>query len=232
MKLAGNYKNAKTLLTETAYSQGIDALAKGSYATAKTFFQACGKYKFAADLINACNGEEQLASGKLEEAWSFYSKVGKKAKVSGFDIQGRKTYCSTKVLLSRVSGNWEAASNNVYVKNITKYSFGKYTRKYYLKRLQGGQDVSIVYSENGDGTFNMTVTVNYIRFKSPSIVGADYFTETKDLTNVKSFPSTIKFSSGAKLVYKNGKYTLTYAKNTKSGRVTNQYRSTIVYKKV
>ena len=231
LKLAGNYKNAKTLLTETAYGQGIDALAKGSYATAKTFFQACGKYKFAADLINACDGEEKLAAGNLADAWTSYSKVSKKAKVTGFDIQARKTYCNAKNNFSKVNGTWNATSNNCYVKNITKYSFGRYTRKYYLKNLQQGQYITINYSENGDGTFNMSVSVTYVRFASPSLFGAKYYTESKDLTNIKSFPSTVKFSSGAKITFKSNKYVLTYSKNTKSGRVKNQYRSTITYKK-
>ena len=173
-----------------------------------------------------------MKAGNLEQAWSFYSKVNKKAKVTGFDIQGRKTYCSAMLTLSRVEGSWTAVSNNVYVKNITKTRFYKWTRKYYLKNLQTNQYITIKSSDNADGTFNLTVTVSYVRFTTPSLTGASYTTETKELNNIKSFPATIKFGSGAKLTYKNGKYTLTYAKNTKSGKsVKNQYRSTVVYKK-
>ena len=173
-----------------------------------------------------------MTSGNLEQAWSFYSKVNKKAKVTGFDIQGRKTYCSAMLTLSKVEGNWTAVSNNVYVKNITRLTYSKWTRKYYLKNLQTNQYVTVKSSDNADGTFNLTVTVCYVRFTSPSLYGASYTTETKELNNLKSFPSTIKFGSGAKLTYKGGKYTLKYSKNTKSGKkVKNQYRSTVVYKK-
>ena len=110
-------------------------------------------------------------------------------------------------------------------------TYSKWTRKYYLKSLQTGQYISISSSDNGDGTFNMKVYVCYVRFTTPSLYGASYTTESKEFFNIKSFPSTIKMASGAKIVYKSGKYTLTYAKNTKSGRVKNQYRSTVVYKK-
>ena len=214
------------------YTQAIDALKEGLFSKAKTLFESCGKYKFAPDLVKVCDGEAQLAAGEFEDAWtSCYSKVSAKAKVSGFDVQGRRTYCAAKYNLEKVSGDWTAKSNNVYVWNITKYSFGRYKRKYYLTNLAPNQYVTVEYTDNGNNTFNINISVSFVRYTTPALGGASYLTLTKTLTNQKSFPTSIKLNGNTTLKYKNGAFTISFSRNTKSGRVKNQYRSTVSFRK-
>ncbi|MBP5774984.1 MAG: zinc-ribbon domain-containing protein [Clostridiales bacterium] len=234
-KLAGNYKDSAALAKESNYQYGIESMAEGYFDTAKDFLAECGKYKSAQDLIRVCNAEIYYADGLVNQAVSTYAKVPKTLKINGFDIQGRKAMISAESTLAKAGGSYTAKSNNTYVKNIKKTKRYKKWKKWYLKRTVSDQTLEIEYSKNDDGTFDITFRASFVYFTNYSSnmanVETDYYDVTKTIEKVKTMPSKIKLDSYTTLVYKKGVFTLVYSRNKKSGSSTNQFRSTVKFKK-
>ena len=233
-KLAGDYKDANTLYTDSIYNQGAAALSEKKYEEAKALFESCGNYKYAQDLVKVCQAENEFESGSVNEGISLYSKVSKKAKVTGFDVQARKAFCVNWKTVDRASGVHGVYSNSVYVKRITKTGGFRQMKEWFFVGLDTRQAVEIKYSINDDGTFNITGGVGWGRFlnfaESRENVQSEIHISRFELSHVKKFPTTIKLSGGAKLTFKNGTFTVKYSKNKKSGNKKFQYRSTIKYR--
>ena len=230
--LAGEYKDSKTRFNESKYLQGTAALAAGKYTEAADFFEACGKYKFAPDLLNASAAEVLIADKKYSQAAALYSKVSKKAKVTGFNVQGRKSYAIQLNAFENASGIYFVASNDVTVSKIIRMGMFRARKTYYYIGTIPSQGVVIKYSVNPDGTFNMTGRVGWMRFTNFSanqaalksgIVYSDF-----EFSHIKKLPTSFKVKGGATLKYKNGVFTLSY-KKTKSKA---KYKSIIKYRRM
>ena len=229
-KLAGDYKDANALYLTSCYTNGLLNLKARNYADAAESFEACGNYKFAKDLVNVCIGEAAVANNKLSDAIAAYNKVSSKAKISGFDIQGRKSFISRWRTIDNISGSHGVISNYIVSWRIKRSGYLKLKKGWKTKLLLTNQAVSIKYSANTDGTFNITGNVVWCRLLNCPAAEADLRVDAHssdfEFAHVKSFPKTIKLSGGAKLTYKNGKFTVSYKKKSKG--VT--YQSSIVYR--
>ena len=221
-KLAGSYKDAGTLYQASMFSNGILVLKDGKYDEAAEIFEACGNYNYAKDMVNVCLAEAYASAGKLTDAVSAYRRVSSKAKVAGFDVQGRKAFVSRWYNMAMICGDYNVMTNWIYCHNRT--------RGWTITGMIPNQAVSIKYSVNDDGTFNISGAVSWGRFlncpANKANCKVDLHVSSFQYSHVKSFPTKIKLSGGAKLTYKNGKFTVSYSKKSKG--VT--YKSSIVYK--
>ena len=105
-----------------------------------------------------------------------------------------------------------------------------------MSSLQAGQYVDFSYTDNGNGTFDITVEATYYRFLNYSMISSSVKSEITTarvtLKNQKKFPTTVKLGGGATLKLKNGIYTLSYSKNQKvSKNNKNEFRTTVNYRK-
>lgn len=218
-KLAGTYKDAKNYYLASTYVNALLVMKEGKYGDAAELFENCGSYKFAKDMVNVCLAEAQLEAGKLSDAVYTYKKVSGKAKISGFDIQGRKAFVSRWYTMDRICGDYNVTSNFIQVRKTWTSPGMKHIRGWTLKGIRPGQAVSIKYSVNNDGTFNITGAVAWCRILNYSTVEANVRTEVRvsnfQFAHVKKFPTSIKLSGGAKLTYKNGEFKLSYYKKSK-----------------
>ena len=224
-ELAGDYKDAKSLYNASYYNLGTAELKAGKFEAAAEHFKLCGSYKYAKDLVNVCAGEEAIASQKIGKAMSAYNKVSKKASVSGFNIQARKTFVSNWYKMDNICRNYLVMTNWIHVEKRTYTQI----RGYSFTTIHPDQAISIKYSVNPNGTFNVTGAVSWARFlncpASKANLKMDLHVSRFQFAGIKSFPSKIKLSGGAKLVYKNGRFTVKY--NKKSGGA--KYTSSITY---
>ena len=218
-KLAGTYKDAKNYYLASTYVNGLSLLKALKYDEAVECYQACGSYKFSKDMVNVCLAEAQLAAGELYNAVATYKKVSSKAKISGFDIQGRKNFVSRWYTMDRICGDYMVTSNFIQVRKTWTSPGMKHIRGWTLKGIRPDQGISIKYSANTDGTFNITGAVSWCRILNYATVEANVRTETHvskfQFAHVKKFPTTIKLSGGAKLTYKNGQFKVSYYKKNK-----------------
>ena len=236
-KKAGNFLNSKSYYNASRYGQAVRLLGDGSYAQARKIFASLGNYQYSKDLANVCSGETYYKAGKWQKAAAYYNKVSRKAVATGFNVQARKTHVVAKYNFIKASGYWTARSNIIYVRRVV----GKSWRQWRAGNLWPYQYINLSYTQNPDGTFNLTGEVCYKRYYEYSF--SDYYAPSKDtiyctinLRNLKSFPTSIKLptdrpSGYETLKYKNGVFTMVYARNVKSNGATLQYRSTVKYKK-
>lgn len=239
LRIAGDYKDAATKGKEAFYLKGLSLLKTKDFENASVFFSLAGNYKNAKELSYVSDAELALADGKVSQAVSLYSKVSKKTKVSGFDIQGRKTHASLRLAIDKVHGIYYQNTYDIYVQK-TWYSggIGRYKKWYFSSmyyHIAATPNVVVNYDVNPDGTFNIYGSATFVKFVN--------YAETQNglkiaepkysfrFNKVKKFPTTIKLASGTTLKYKNGVFTLTYAKNSKSGSGRIKNRSTTRYKK-
>lgn len=229
----GNFLNAKDLYKASKYLQGVGLLIDGSYPEARSCFKECGNYKFAKDLVNVADAEKQYDTGKLSKAAQLYNKVSKKTKITGFDVQGRKTHVNAKLTLEKVKGNWTAKSNNLKVKHVEA---DKSWRDWHNIGLWTNQTMKISYTENANGTFNITGEVAFWRYTNYSYYKYNLTYERHviyfNFKNQKKLPTKVKLEKYVTLKYSKGTFTVVYSKNEKDGSATNQFRSTVAYKKI
>ena len=225
-KLAGEYKNSKTLYQASCYNLGTEELKAGKFEDAAGHFELCGSYKYAKDLVNVCIGEAAIAANKLSDAMSAYKKVSKKASVSGFNIQSRKTFVTNWYNIDKICRDYGITSQWIHSERKTGY-----VRHFaHITTFVTSQAVSLRYSVNANGTFNVTGAATWGRLLNCPNRREDIRMEVVlsrfQFAGIKKFPSSIKLSGGAKLTYKNGTMTIKY--NKKKGRVryttNNTYR--------
>lgn len=227
-KASGSFLNSKDLYNASAYNQALNLLVKGSYSEASALFMGLGKYKSSAALVNVCDAEIQYKAGKYAKAAQLYSKVSTKIKVSGFDVQGRRTHVITKSTLEKIKGEWSASTQVASLKRIlsngSPYEWKDST-------IWGSEHVKLSYTENNNGTFNITIEVCYKRFEKFN--GATYYKNNEiSLKNQKTFPSTVKIDNYTKLQYKSGTFKLIYAEDYKeSNEPVMTFKTTTTYKK-
>lgn len=225
-KASGSFLNSKDLYNASAYNLGLNLLTKGSYSEAGSLFKELGKYKSSVSLVNVCDAEAQYKAGKYAKAAQLYSKVSTKIKVSGFDIQRRRTHVIAKSTLEKIKGEWKASTQNASVKHFLTYSY-----EWKNNTILGGEHVSLSYTENNNGSFNISIVVSYGRYDKDTGKFLLHANEIY-LKNQKSFPSTIKVDNYTKLQYKSGTFKLIYAedyKDTYNNSV--KYGTTTTYKK-
>ena len=225
-ELAGDYKDSKTLYQASYYNLGISELLAGKYDDAAEHFELCGSYKYAKDLVNVCIGESAIAANKLSTAMSAYKSVSKKASVSGFNIQARKAFITNWYRIDAICRDYLVSTNWVHVEKRTSTQI----RGYSFTSLATNQVVSMKYSVNANGTFNVTGVASWARILNCPASKADVKMEVHisrfQFAGIKKLPTTIKLSGGAKLTYKNGIMHVNY--NKKSGKT--HYQSSIVYR--
>lgn len=224
-KLAGSYKDANSFYLASTYANGLAQLKAKNYAEAAELFENCGSYKYSKDMVNVCIAEAAMAKENISEAMAAYKKVSAKAKISGFDIQGRKAFASRWYAIDKVCHDYSVYSNHIIatkrLSDRTKYALYRY--------IMPGQGISIKYSVNSDGTFNITGAVAWGRITkyadTPENVGLKVVVSNFQFSHVKKFPTSFKLSGGAKISYKNGKFQLKF--NKKSGKI--KYTSNVSY---
>lgn len=224
-ELAGEYKDSKALYQASFYNLGIAELKEGKYEEAIGHFELCGSYKYAKDLVNVCVGEAAIAAEEVYPAMDAYKKVSKKASVSGFNIQARKTFVTNWYNMDRICRDYNVSTNWVHAEKRTS----SHIYYYHFTSLAANQVVSLKYSVNSNGTFNLTGVASWARILNCPARREDIKMEVHisrfQFAGIKKFPSSIKLHGGAKLVYKNGKMNVTYKK--KSGKT--RFDSSIVY---
>ena len=225
-KLAGSYKDANSFYLASSYLNGLALLKAKNYGEAAEIFESCGSYKFSKDMVNVCIAEAAMANNKIGEAMAAYKKVSAKAKISGFDIQGRKAFASRWYALDRICHDYTVYYNHIIA---TKRTPGRLKYLYY-KFIMPGQGMSVKYSVNSDGTFNITGAVGWGRVtkfsENPSNVGSKVIVSNFQFAHVKKMPTSFKLSGGAKIKYKSGTWQLKFSK--KSGKY--KYASNISYR--
>lgn len=229
-KLAGDFKDSKTKANESLYNYGISLLQSKSFADAMLVFESCGSYKSSKELLKVSTAEAYAQNNKLSEAAKLYKSVSKKTKVSGFNVQARKSHVIAWAAIDKIAKEYYVVSNDITCKK-TWYTPGMRHRKTWSYiGIETSQGILIKYVENGDGTFNITGRVRWARFTKYSDfepnVGRETHQSDFQFSHVKKFPSTIKLSGGAKLKYKKGTFTVTYSK--KKGSI--KYKSRIRFR--
>ena len=223
-KASGSFLNSKDLYNASAYNQALNLLVKGSYSEAGALFKGLGKYKSSAALVYVCDGEIQYKIGKYAKAAQLYSKVSTKLKISGFDIQGRRTHVIAKNTLEKVKGEWKASAQVALMEPVSSSSY-----EWRSTIIYGSEHVKLSYSENNNGTFNISIEVCYNRYekyKGQTML----HTDVTNLLNQKTFPSKIKIDNHTTLQYKNGTFKLTYSDQF-TDILTLRITTTTTYKK-
>jgi len=223
-KLAGNYKDANNLYLASMFNNGVLLLKDRKFDEAAESFDACGNYKYAKDMVNVCLAETQLAANKIFDAYATYRKVSGKAKVTGFNVQARKAFVTRWYNMAMACGDYNVMTNWVTAIN------NRARRGWTLRPLLPSQALSMRYSVNEDGTFNVSGVVSWSRITNCPAQKANVkvviIVSKFELSHVKSFPKTIKLSGGAKLkrTSKN-RYLVDFSKKSKGVK----YQSSIVY---
>lgn len=214
------------------YDKGIQALQLGKFQEAQSYFESCGNYGYALDLVNVCKAEREFNAGHFDSAIALYSRVSERAEAPGFGVQAKKANISTRVSLVKLSGTYYPLKNTI---TMTKYKKKRRIHWWFSTGIWSPQSVTLSYTENTDGTFNIKGYVQYGRFtrysKKRSGVRKENCTYSFKLNHVTRFPNSLKLAKGTTLTYKNGKFVVNYKKTSKSGKTKIVYKSVVTYKK-
>lgn len=231
-KDAGDFLNSNECYLSSNYNQGLLYLKDKSFSQARPFFVLGGSYKFSKDLVNVCDAETKYAEGAISQASKLYAKVSKKTKITEFDVQGRKAHVNARLTLENVKGNWSAKTNTIFVKHTESEG---YSHQWNASYVWEGQYITLSFTQNTNGTFNITVEVTFGAYTNYSYYSYDLNHELKTYKktykNQKQLPTSMKLDNNATLKYSSGAFKVVYSKYVKSGSATNQFGSTVTYKK-
>lgn len=232
LKLADDYQNAKALYKESSYGYGIECLKNGSFDTAREVFEACGNYKSAKVLLKVVDAEQAYAAGYISQAASAYSKVSAKTKIPGFDLSARRSMIISQNSLEKIRGYWIATNNYIRAQHMLGHGSWK---DVHATALWMGQYANITYTINADGTFNLSGTVCYGRFRNYSSNRAKVRTERQTINfnvkNLKTLSKGMKIDKYVTLKYSKGSLFVIYKRNKKAGSSTNKFISRVKFTK-
>ena len=219
---------------ESKYNEGIGLFKSGKFREAQAFFESCGDYKFAKDLVRVCEAENEFSKGNYEAAKSYYSAVSENADVPGISIQAKKANIETRITLEKMTGNYYPSYNKI---TMDKYKKKKVIGWWHNIGTWGQQHLTISYAENEDGTFDVTGEVQFMRYtkyaKKKSGIKQGPYKLPISLKNISKFPEKIKLAKGVTLAYKRSAFELNYSKTSKNKNQKTKvvYKSQVTYKK-
>ena len=219
---------------ENKYNEGIGFYKSGKYLEAIALFEALGDYKSAKDLARVCRAEIEFGKGNYEAAKSYYSAVSENAEVPGISIQAKKANIETRITLEKMTGNYYPSYNKI---TMDKYKKKKVIGWWHNVGTWGQQYLTISYTENEDGTFDVTGEVQFMRYtkyaKKESQIKKGTYKLPISLKNISQFPAKIKLANGVSLAYKRSVFELNYSKTTKNKKQKTKvvYKSQVTYKK-
>ena len=219
-------------LTESNYKKGIQLLKEGKFSEAQALFEACGDYEYASDLVTVCRAENEFYNGHYNSAIAYYARVSEKVEVPGFAVQQKKANISSRISLVKMSGTYYPSSNNI---TMTKYKKKKKLQWWYAIGIWSNQYVQLSYTENDNGTFDVSGYVQFQRYtkfaKKKSKIKKGVYKLPINLKQITKFPNKIQLAKGVTLTYSNGLFVVNYSKTTKSGKNKIVYKSRVAYKK-
>lgn len=219
---------------ENKYNEGISLYKSGKFREAQAYFEACGDYKCAKDLVRVCEAENEFSKGNYEAAKSYYSAVSENADVPGLSIQARKANIETRITLEKMTGNYYPSYNKI---TMDKYKKKKVIGWWHNVGTWGQQYLTISYAENEDGTFDVTGEVQFMRYtkyaKKKSGIKQGPYKLPISLKNISQFPEKIQLAKGVSLAYKRTGFELNYSKTdtNKKQKTKVVYKSQVTYKK-
>ena len=232
-RAAGDFLNAVVCYKSSNYNQGLAYVKVKDFSSARSFFAAGDDYSYSKDLIHLCDAEIHYAAGRIAKASQEYAKINKKTKISQFDIWGRKVHVDARVTLERAKGNYEVKSNIIYVKRTETAG---YSDEKYAPNPMDGQYLTLSFTMNSNGTFDITIELTYARYVNYSYYSSDAKTELRTITKTfkkqKKLPTSIKLDNNTTLRFAKSVFTLVYTKNVENGTYIDQFSSTVSYNKV
>ncbi|MBO4681790.1 MAG: hypothetical protein J5623_07870 [Clostridiales bacterium] len=219
---------------ESRYSEGIEMLKNGKYLEAQAVFEKLGDYEYAKDLATVCQAENEFSKGNYNAAKSYYQAVSDKAETPGFPIQARKANLETRITLEKMTGNYYPSYNQI---TMDKYKKKKVVGWYHNIGTWGQQFLTISYTENEDGTFNVTGEVQFMRYtkyaKKKSDIKQGPYKLPIELKNITQFPEKIQLAKGVSLTYQHSVFHLSYSKTdtNKKAKTKVVYKSQVTYKR-
>ena len=219
---------------ESIYNEGIEKLKDGKYTEAQALFEKCGDYGSAKDLITVCKAENEFSKGNYNAAKSYYQAVSDKAETPGFPIQARKANLETRITLEKMTGNYYPSYNQI---TMDKYKKKKVIGWWHNVGTWGQQFLTISYTENEDGTFNVNGEVQFMRYtkyaKKKSGIKQGPYKLPIELKNISQFPEKIQLAKGVTLTYQHSVFHLNYSKTdtNKKAKTKVVYKSQVTYKK-
>ena len=219
---------------ESIYNEGIEKLKDGKYTEAQALFEKCGDYGSAKDLITVCKAENEFSKGNYNAAKSYYQAVSENAETPGFPIQARKANLETRITLEKMTGNYYPSYNQI---TMDKYKKKKVIGWWHNVGTWGQQFLTISYTENEDGTFNVNGEVQFMRYtkyaKKKSGIKQGPYKLPIELKNISQFPEKIQLAKGVTLTYQHSVFHLNYSKTdtNKKAKTKVVYKSQVTYKK-
>ena len=217
---------------ESKYNRGIKTLETGKFSEAQALFEECGNYEYALDLVNVCKAENEFSNGNFSNAAALYSTVSEKVEVPGFNVQQKKKNISARISLAKLSGTYYPSSNTI---TMVKYKKKRKLGGWHSVGIWRPQFITLSYTENANGTFNVTGYVQFMRYtnysKKKSGIKSGIYKLPLNLKQVTRFPNSIKLAKGVSLTYKNGRFIVNYKKTTKKGKTKVVYKSNVTYRK-
>ena len=219
---------------ESVYKEGIEMLKNGKYTEAQAVFEKLGDYEYAKDLATVCKAETEFSKGNYTTATSYYQAVSDKAETPGFPIQAKKANFATRVTLEKMTGSYNPSYNHI---TMDKYKKKKLIGWWSNVGTWGQQYLTISYSENEDGTFDVTGEVQFMRYtkyaKKESGIKKGPCKLPIELKNISQFPTKIQLAKGVSLTYQHNVFQLSYSKtdNNKKKKTKVVYKSQVTYKK-
>ena len=219
---------------ESRYAEGIEMLKNGKYLEAQAVFEKLGDYECAKDLATVCKAENEFSKGNYTTATSYYQAVSDKAETPGFPIQAKKANFATRITLEKMTGNYYPSYNQI---TMDKYKKKKVVGWWHNVGTWGQQYLTISYTENEDGTFNVNGEVQFMRYtkyaKKKSGIKQGPYKLPIELKNITQFPEKIQLAKGVSLTYQHSVFHLNYSKTdtNKKAKTKIVYKSQVTYKK-
>ena len=202
--------------------------------TETNVFEKLGDYEYAKDLATVYKAETEFSKGNYTTATSYYQAVSDKAETPGFPIQAKKANFATRVTLEKMTGSYNPSYNHI---TMDKYKKKKLIGWWSNVGTWGQQYLTISYSENEDGTFDVTGEVQFMRYtkyaKKESGIKKGPCKLPIELKNISQFPTKIQLAKGVSLTYQHNVFQLSYSKtdNNKKKKTKVVYKSQVTYKK-
>ena len=231
---AGAVEDTATRISQAHYILGRKALSS-DIDSARKHFQDAGNYKDAKDMLKVCDlmeAENEAKAGNLNKALSMFKKLPADLSYKTVTAGERVKLLESNQSILNVCGKWRASKNYIESRNV--YIRTGSWDSWYLDQTETEQTIVVRCILNNDGTFTLKGTVSYFYFNNYSSLSskcnAKLASDSFEVKNLKTIPSTIKIDGSTTLSFSNGVFSVKYSyRDDYSVYFYNLYTSSVTY---
>lgn len=231
---AGDVEDSAKRIGQAHYVLGKQAISTDT-ESARKHLKAAGDYKDAKNLLKVCDlmdAELEAQAGNLNKALAMFKKLPANLTYKKINAGERVKLLESNQPFLNICGKWRASKNYIESRNV-------YTRtgswdSWYLDEVETVQTITVRCILNKNGTFTLKGTVSYYYFNNYSSLSsqckARLTTDSFEVKNLKTIPTSIRIDSSTTLTLANGTFSVKYSyRDDYSMYFYNVYSSSVTY---